>query len=94
MAFSLGKSTMLAAAMFASAAAAALHPMPAFMPQFPAPVGQPVSRKKRKPAKKRTPVRWGAGSAKTFMSRRSRPAGCSSTLKKTAKLLRLQAGGR
>lgn len=83
---------MFAAAMFASAEA--LQPWPAIMPQFPAPVGQPVTRKKRKPTPKRTPVIWKGWSSKQYMSRRSRPAGCTSTLKKTAKMLRLQAGGR
>ncbi|MER9662321.1 hypothetical protein [Mesorhizobium sp. M0159] len=91
MAFSLGKPTLLAAAMFASAAA--LQPMPAIMPQFSAPVSQPVSRKKRKPIAKGTPVIWKGSGAKNYMSRRSRPAGCTSTLKKTAKLLRLQTAG-
>jgi hypothetical protein len=90
----LGKSILLGsmAAILGAGAFAAQAPL-AMLPPAPVVVAPSGVRKKRRPEPKRTPVRWrGKGLAKSYMSRRSLPAGRTSTLKKTARLLRLQAG--
>ncbi|MER9870257.1 hypothetical protein NKJ35_24320 [Mesorhizobium sp. M0136] len=89
---SLGKSTAMAAALLASASA--FQPVQqAIIPARVQTLSQPASRKKRKLAPKRTPVIWRGSMAEQYGSRRNFAAGSASTLKKTAKLLRLQAAG-
>lgn len=68
---------------------------PALRPDPPA-ISSPARKKdkRRIKAKRRTPIIWSGGSrdALAYKAARRFHAGRSSTLKKTAKLLRLQAG--
>ncbi|MBZ9852835.1 hypothetical protein LB566_03435 [Mesorhizobium sp. CA13] len=92
MAISL-RGSVLATALLASAISTSAQSFAAILPARPA-VTASRAKKRRKLVPKLTPAIWrGREAAKKYMSRRSFPAGRTSTLKKTAKRLRLQAGG-
>ena len=99
MAFVIGRSMALAAALAALSTSIGAPPdrisPTAVLPSLPQVTKRTSRSKKRKLVPKLTPHRWrGSGMAKSYESRRSLPAGRTSTLKKTARRLRLQAGGR
>jgi hypothetical protein len=87
-----GRSLAFAAALAASSAMAMLSPVATLPRPGKIERSQPTTKKRRSPKPKLTPVRWASGMASSYRACRHFHAGRSSTLKKTAKALRLERG--